>query len=83
MNTPATTSYSSAGSRTLTALGEMLTSMMSLVERLDVFLVAQRRAAQDREALASMSDRGLKDIGVSRASVDAVANGTWTRDWPR
>jgi uncharacterized protein YjiS (DUF1127 family) len=29
-----------------------------------------------------MSDRDLMDIGINRASVDAVAGGAWMRDWP-
>jgi len=30
--------------------------------------------------LASMSDRELCDIGLNRASVDAAATGSWSRD---
>ena len=43
---------------------------------------AKRREVEDREALATMSDRDLLDIGVSRASVDELAAGRWVRDWP-
>ena len=49
----------------------------------DAWLALRRRAAQDRDALAGMSDRDLMDIGVSRASVDAIADGAWRRDLPR
>jgi uncharacterized protein YjiS (DUF1127 family) len=48
--------------------------------RLDAWLAARKRAAQDRTDLAAMSDRELADIGVSRASVDAIAAGSWSRD---
>ena len=47
---------------------------------IDAWLAHRRRAAQDRADLASMSERELADIGVSRASVDAIADGSWTRD---
>ena len=47
---------------------------------LDAWLALRRRADQDRHDLAGMSDRELADIGVSRASVDAIADGVWTRD---
>ena len=47
---------------------------------LDAWLERRRRAGQDRHDLAGMSDRELADIGVSRSSVDAVADGGWTRD---
>jgi uncharacterized protein YjiS (DUF1127 family) len=49
--------------------------------RIEGWLVARRRAADDRVALAQMSDRELADIGVPRASRDAVAGGAWTRDF--
>ena len=51
--------------------------------KLDAWLALRRRASLDRDALAIMSDRDLMDIGVSRASVDAVADGAWMRDYPR
>ena len=47
---------------------------------LDRWLARRRRAAADLDVLASMSDRELADIGVDRASVPAVAAGTWQRD---
>jgi uncharacterized protein YjiS (DUF1127 family) len=43
----------------------------------------RRRAAADREALANMSDRELLDIGIPRASVQAVAERAWLRDYQR
>lgn len=79
-----TTPIASAGQpawivRAFVSLGDMLGSMMSLAEHLDAMLVAQRRAAQDRVDLSSMSDRELADIGLPRASVDAAADGAWSR----
>jgi uncharacterized protein YjiS (DUF1127 family) len=50
------------------------------VRRLDAWLVRRQRAARDRLDLSTMSDRELADIGVSRASIDAVADGGWMRD---
>ena len=58
-------------------------ALHSLALRADAWLAARKRATADRDALASMSDRDLSDIGVSRASVDAIADGTWLRDFPR
>lgn len=66
--------------RVLAALGDALRASTSLVQRLDAFLLSRRRAAQDRELLATMSDRELADIGLPRASVDAAAHGAWARD---
>jgi uncharacterized protein YjiS (DUF1127 family) len=47
--------------------------------RLDAWLAARRRAAQDRGDLAAMSDRELADIGVARSSIDVVAQSAWLR----
>ena len=58
-------------------------ALHALALRVDAWLAARRRAADDRQALANMSDRDLSDIGVVRASVDAIADGAWMRDWPR
>jgi uncharacterized protein YjiS (DUF1127 family) len=51
-----------------------------LVCRLHAWLDARKRAADDGAALATMSERELRDIGIDRASIDAVASGRWTRD---
>lgn len=47
---------------------------------LDRALAERRRASADLDTLASMSARELADIGIDRASVRAVAAGTWLRD---
>jgi len=41
------------------------------------------RTARDRAALAEMSERELRDIGVDRGLLDYVASGAWHRDVPR
>jgi len=57
-------------------------TLRAAAERLDAWLAARKRAADDLDALAAMSERELRDIGVSRASIDAVANLEWMRDLP-
>jgi uncharacterized protein YjiS (DUF1127 family) len=47
---------------------------------LDARMAAHKRAARDHCDLAEMSDRELKDIGIDRASISAVASRDWTRD---
>jgi uncharacterized protein YjiS (DUF1127 family) len=37
------------------------------------WFAARKRAAQDLDALAAMSERELHDIGINRASIGAVA----------
>ncbi|HVJ72433.1 MAG TPA: DUF1127 domain-containing protein [Casimicrobiaceae bacterium] len=62
------------------ALAVVLRALRTQARRLDAWFAARKRAAQDRRDLATMSDRELADIGVSRASVDAIATGGWSRD---
>lgn len=57
-----------SGSRTLGAVAL----------RVDAWLEARRRAAAARIDLARMSDRELRDIGLDRGQIDAVADG-WSR----
>ena len=64
-------------------LAESMRALHALARKLDAWLAQRRRAASDQAALASMSDRDLLDIGVSRASIEAAAHGTWRRDDPR
>ena len=47
---------------------------------LDARIAAYKRAARDHCDLAAMSDRELKDIGIDRASIAAVASRDWTRE---
>ncbi|MFO1281507.1 MAG: DUF1127 domain-containing protein [Burkholderiales bacterium] len=51
-----------------------------IARALDRWIGEGRRARADRLVLAAMSDRELADIGVPRASIDAVADLRWRRD---
>lgn len=44
-------------------------------QHLDAWLEGRRRAAAARRDLAEMSDRELRDIGLDRADIRAVASG--------
>jgi uncharacterized protein YjiS (DUF1127 family) len=46
------------------------------------WLAALRRSSDDREVLAGMSDRDLRDIGLERRCVDTFAD-AWSRELPR
>jgi len=58
-------------------------ALRTLAAPADAWLAKRQRAARDYRELADMSDRELHDIGVSRASVRAIADEGWQRDWPR
>jgi uncharacterized protein YjiS (DUF1127 family) len=62
------------------ALRQCTAALRPLAGRLDAWLAFRRRAAHDREALIGMSERELHDIGVSRASIHAIADNAWSRD---
>jgi uncharacterized protein YjiS (DUF1127 family) len=47
---------------------------------LDLWLLHRQRAARERQDLANMSDRDPMDIGVTRASLEAISTGHWQRD---
>ena len=61
-------------------LARIADAIASRVRSLDAWLTLRKRASRDRDDLARMSERELADIGVSRASIDAVADGGWSRD---
>ena len=61
-----------------TLLHEVACMLRALAQRLD----ARRRAAVALDALTRMSERELRDIGISRSSIRAMVEGLWTRDWP-
>jgi len=71
----------------LAAIGSGLQAAARVVHgvasRLDRWLIGRQRAAADRTALAAMSERELRDIGIGHASIDAVARLEWVRDFPR
>lgn len=50
--------------------------------RVHTWLARRRAAAQARGDLSSMSDRELKDIGITRVDVERVAWGASNRDAP-
>ena len=76
---PSTTLLFHAGSVLLDAAR----ALRRLAVRLDAEIASRKRAAQDRYQLNEMSERDLRDIGVSRSSIDAIANNVWTRDYLR
>lgn len=66
-----------------TALAHCATALRAVAGGLDAWLTERERHAIARHDLALMNDRELQDIGVNRASVEAIAVGCWTRDFPR
>ena len=50
--------------------------------RLDVWLAERRAARTARRDLSAMSDRELKDIGITRVDVERVSWGASNRDAP-
>jgi uncharacterized protein YjiS (DUF1127 family) len=44
-----------------------------------IHIVRWFRQRQTRNMLLKLDDRMLRDIGVSRAEIDAHVNGTWQR----
>ncbi len=57
------------------ALAAAAHALGAVAARVDARLEARRRAAQDRLDLARMSNRELRDIGLDRGQIDAVADG--------
>ena len=47
----------------------------ALVSFAEAWSANRRRMADDQEALAHMSDRQLLDIGISRATAEAIVDG--------
>lgn len=54
----------------------------SLARRFAAWLAHRKRAADDFDTLARMSERELHDIGISRGSLRTIATAAWTRDDP-
>ncbi|MGC2855696.1 DUF1127 domain-containing protein [Novispirillum sp. DQ9] len=50
---------------------------MNPITLLIVYLAGRRARAMERDALNAMSDRDLADIGLSRAEIPAVLDGTY------
>jgi uncharacterized protein YjiS (DUF1127 family) len=62
------------------ALAATAQALSALAQRLDAWLAHRQRAARDAADLAQMSDRELRDIGLARGFLDAVADERWTRE---
>ena len=77
MNTTTNSTVLTAPTDTLARIADTVAAQFRAI---DAWLATRRRAAQDRIDLAGLSERELADIGVSRASLDAIADGGWTRD---
>lgn len=67
----------------LTLIGNVLRRGAALLHAAARGLAARRRIADDWDALAAMSERELRDIGISRASLAPIAQGDWMREYPR
>jgi uncharacterized protein YjiS (DUF1127 family) len=46
-------------------------------------LEARARARRDLHDLTHMTERELRDIGVSLGDIPSAADPHWSRDWPR
>ena len=62
------------------ALAVAAQTLSAAAQRLDAWLARRKRAAQDYADLAQMSDRELRDIGLARGFLDAVADERWMRE---
>jgi uncharacterized protein YjiS (DUF1127 family) len=78
----ATASLRPLGSTSSSLLVEAMNAWHWLAQAVNSWLAARSRFAADRDALVSMSDRELIDIGLDRASVDFAAGGGRVRDYP-
>lgn len=56
---------------------------LHLIDRIADSLHAWHERHLVRDSLAVLSDRELADIGLSRADIDAVAEGTFQKDAER
>jgi uncharacterized protein YjiS (DUF1127 family) len=70
-------------SRMIDVLDVGVSVLRAIAAPIDAWVAERRRSARDYRELANMSDRELHDIGVSRASVRAVAEEDWVRDFTR
>ena len=50
-------------------------------QRLDAWLAQRRKSAADEAALAGMSARELRDIGLDPGCARNHGQGDWVRDW--
>lgn len=76
MTTPMSASAAPIGAPALpAAIARAAQSLRALVSFAEAWTATRRRMADDREALAHMSDRQLLDIGISRATAEAIVDG--------
>jgi uncharacterized protein YjiS (DUF1127 family) len=68
-------------SRTIELLDAIATALRALAAPIDAWLAQRRHSTRDYCELAGMSERELRDIGVSRANLRAIADEAWVRDW--
>jgi uncharacterized protein YjiS (DUF1127 family) len=64
-------------------LHEIAQTLRNLATRLDAVIAARRRTVDDRRVLSEMSERELRDIGVSRAQLDVLRSDGAHRDHER
>jgi len=58
--------------------------LRSAIQRLAAWRTARRRAAQERDALANMSARQLRDIGIAQwGTNDVIRETPWIGDFHR
>ena len=77
MYTPTAPNASSVAFPTIHAVAaDAMQSLRALLSFVEAWSAARKRVADDREALASMSDRQLIDIGISRATADEIVKGS-------
>jgi uncharacterized protein YjiS (DUF1127 family) len=84
MSTPMHLPTVTASSQSLppAVFSDAMNALHAFARTLDSWLAQRQRTAQDLDALASMSDRELRDIGMNRASTNFVALGGRIRDYP-
>lgn len=64
------------------ALADATCALRALAKMVGAWREAGKRAAEDRDVLARMSDRDLLDIGIARSSVTAATDRTWIANYP-
>ncbi len=82
-NVSARAATASGGARPATAGPAAWSAIATaLVQQLVAWRAHRRHAARDHADLSSMSERELRDIGLSASDVPHVASGHWDRDCP-
>jgi uncharacterized protein YjiS (DUF1127 family) len=82
MNTTALSHPASALlGRTAGLLHDLAAALVAAASRLDARIAARRKAREDAHALATMSERELRDIGLHEASLPRTANASWESDY--